>query len=132
MTRSTTIEEKRLLAKISKLYYEEGIRQDEIVAKLNLSRSKVSRLLQQARDEGIVRISVNEPPGIFSDLETTIEKRFRLQEAIIVDVYQPSSQSAIAREIGAAAANYLVRTVTENDMVGISWGSTLNEMVEAL
>ncbi len=132
MPRSASAEEIRLLTKVSKLYYEEEMRQDEIVARLNLSRSKVSRLLQQARDEGIVRITVLEPSGIYADLETRLEKRYRLQEVVIVEAHQPDSQAVVSREIGVAAARYLARTIQPNDTIGISWGSTLNEMVEDL
>lgn len=132
MSRQSNSEEIRLLTKISKLYYEEGIRQEEIVSRLNLSRSKVSRMLQKAREEGIVRITVLEPAGIYTDLETRLEKKFELQEAIVVEAHQPESQLMVAREIGIAAADYLARSIQPNDTVGVSWGSTLNEMVEEL
>lgn len=132
MPRPASAEEMRLLTKVSKLYYEENMRQDEIVARLNLSRSKVSRLLQQARDEGIVRITVFQPYGIYADLETRLEKIYRLQEVVVVEAHQPEIQSAVSREIGMAAAGYLARTIQPDDIIGISWGSTLNEMVEDL
>jgi DNA-binding transcriptional regulator LsrR (DeoR family) len=132
MSRLASAEEIRLLTKVSKLYYEEGIRQDEIVTRLNISRSKISRLLQRARDEGIVRITVIEPPGIHADLENQLEKRFRLQEVVVVEAHQPEVASTVAREIGIGAAGYLERTLQPADIVGISWGSTLHEMVEAL
>ena len=125
-------EEIRLLTKVSKLYYEEGLRQDEIVTRLNLSRSKVSRMLQKARDEGIVRITVHEPSGVFTDLETRLENRYRLQEVVVVEAHQPESQAVVSREIGVAAAEYLARTIRTDDTVGISWGSTLHEMVAEL
>jgi DNA-binding transcriptional regulator LsrR (DeoR family) len=132
MPRSKSVEDTRMLTKVSKLYYEEGLLQDEIVARLNLSRSKVSRLLQQARDEGIVRITVLEPPGVYADLENSLENRYHLQEAIVVEAHQPESQVVVSREIGIAAARYLARDIQPNDTIGISWGSTLNEMVEHL
>jgi len=132
MPNLATAEEIRLLTKVSKLYYEEGLRQDEIVTRLNISRSKVSRMLQKARDEGIVRITVFEPSGIFTDLETRLENRYRLQEAVVVEARQPELQSVVSREIGLAAAEYLTRTIRPDDTIGISWGSTLHEMVEGL
>lgn len=132
MPRSASTEEIRLLTKVSKLYYEEGVRQEEIVTRLNLSRSKVSRMLQQARNEGIVRITIFEPSGIYADIETTLEKRFHLREVVVVEAHQPDSQNSVSREIGIAASGYLARTIQSDDIIGISWGSTLNEMVEDL
>ena len=79
MVKLSPLEETRLLVKVSKFYYEEGLSQDEIIKRLNLSRSKVSRLLQQARDEGIVQISVVAPKHLCSDIEIKLEKRFGLR-----------------------------------------------------
>lgn len=122
----------RLLVKVSKLYYDDNLTQDEIVEKLMLSRSKVSRLLQRARDEGIVRITVITPKGFFSDLETRVENYYHIREVVVVEASPSDSQDAINRQLGIAAAEYLRRTVRENQSIGISWGSTLNFMVEAL
>jgi DNA-binding transcriptional regulator LsrR (DeoR family) len=121
-----------LLVKVSKLYYEEGLSQDDIILRLNLSRSKISRLLQQARDEGIVQITVNTPNRLFSELETRLEKLFGLYEAIVVETHAGDSQENIIRGLGVAAAGYLERSVGTTTTIGISWGSTLHGMVAAL
>jgi len=125
-------DEMRLLVKVSKLYYEDSLTQDEIVEKLQLSRSKISRLLQRARDEGVVLIMVQTPPGILSELEARLEVRFHLQEAVIVEVHPTNPQNNTARALGAAAAAYLARSLHDHDRIGISWGSTLNQMVSAM
>jgi len=132
MVKLSPIEEQRLLVKISKMYYEEGLSQDDIILRLNLSRSKISRLLQQARDEGIVQITVNTPKHLFSELETRLEKLFGLYEAIVVETQAGDSQENIIRELGVAAAGYLERSVGTTTTIGISWGSTLHGMVAAL
>jgi len=132
MARPKQEEDLRLLTKISKLYYEENLTQDEIMARLQLSRSKVSRLLQRARERGIVKITVMSPPGLFPDLEAELEERYHLKEAIVVEVRDPQSQSLVSRELGIAAASYLLRTIQDNDVIGISWGTTLSHMVAAL
>jgi len=132
MVKLSPMEEQRLLVKVSKLYYEEGLSQDDIILRLNLSRSKISRLLQQARDEGIVQITVNTPNRLFSELETRLEKLFGLYEAIVVETHAGDSQENIIRGLGVAAAGYLERSVGTTTTIGISWGSTLHGMVAAL
>jgi DNA-binding transcriptional regulator LsrR (DeoR family) len=122
----------RLLAKISKLYYEDHLTQDEIVARLKLSRSTVSRLLAQARQEGIVRIVVVPPTGTYTVLEAAIETKYAVDEVVVTEVAEPESPQVIARGLGAAAANYLYRVLDERDVVGVSWGYTLRGMVAAL
>lgn len=132
MTKLAPTEEKRLLVKVSKMYYEEGLIQDVIMERLKLSRSKVSRLLEQARQQGIVHITVIVPRGISSDLEYNLEKRYHIQEAVVIEAQESDSQEAVNRQLGLAAANYLRRTIADNDVTGVSWGSTLNNMVGAL
>jgi DNA-binding transcriptional regulator LsrR (DeoR family) len=121
-----------LLSKVSKLYYERGLNQQEIADKLHLSRPKVSRLLQQAQEEGIVQITVHSPPGTFADLEEALETRFGLKEAVVVEVVDAESQDAVSRALGIAASNYFKRNIQDGDIIGISWGKTLNAMVNAL
>lgn len=132
MTKLSPIDEQRLLVKVSKMYYEEGLAQDDIILRLNLSRSKISRLLQQARDEGIVQITVTTPRHMYSDLENRLEKQYGLTEVIIVEAHSGDSVENIIHELGVAAAGYLERVVGPTTALGISWGSTLHAMVAAL
>ncbi|MBI5960664.1 MAG: sugar-binding transcriptional regulator [Chloroflexi bacterium] len=122
----------RLLSKVSKLYYEQHLTQQEISDRLRLSRPKVSRLIQQAHDEGIVQITVLSPPGSYAELEQRVELKYDLQEVIIVELDSPASQDAVSRQIGTAAADYLQRTIQDGDVIGVFWGVTLNSMVTAL
>lgn len=132
MPKLSSLDEKRLLVKVSKLYYEEGLSQDEILERLNLSRSKISRLLQQAREAGIVQISVVTPKHLFSDLETRLERQFGLQEALVVESRAEDSPESIQRSLGVVAAGYLERSLNGFQTLGISWGATLNSMVAAV
>ncbi|WP_119066286.1 sugar-binding transcriptional regulator [Aggregatilinea lenta] len=122
----------RLLSKVSKLYYERHLTQQQIAERLHLSRSKVSRLLQQAELQGIVQISVVMPSGGYSQLENELEARFGLKEAIVVDVEDGVSPEMRMTTLGAAGAGYLQRMVEDGDVLGITWGTTLNAMVNAL
>ncbi len=124
--------DQRLLIKVSKLYYEQKLTQQDIAARLHLSRSQVSRLLQKARESGIVLITVGAPSGAYTALENALEQRFGLKEVNVVEVSQPLSYQAVAHELGVAAAQYVQRTLIDDDVVGVSWGTTLNAMVNAL
>jgi DNA-binding transcriptional regulator LsrR (DeoR family) len=122
----------RLLLKVSKYYYEKQLTQQEISERLNLSRPKVSRLLKQAEEIGIVKISIIPQPGIHTDLEDALERTYGLKEAVVVEVSDPNSQYAVSREVGAAAADYFSQSVSSPSTIGISWGTTLQAMVDAL
>ena len=121
-----------MLVKVSRFYYEDGLNQDAITARLGLSRSKVSRLMAQARETGVVQINVVAPPGLFLDVESQLEERFGLQEALVVEAQPGDSQNLVSRSIGSAAAGYLVRAIGPRSTIGMCWGSTLRYMAAGL
>jgi DNA-binding transcriptional regulator LsrR (DeoR family) len=122
----------RLLVKVARLYYEQELTQADIGQRLRLSRQKVQRLLSQARAEGIVQINVNPIMGTFADVETALAERFELQEAIVVETTAYDDQLVVAREVGAGAAEYLLRIVEPNDVIVMSWGGSLLGMVNGV
>ncbi len=132
MPKVTSNEELRLLVKVSRFYYEDALNQDAITARLGLSRSKVSRMLAQAREMGIIQISVVPPEQLFTDLEARLEQRFGLKEALVVEAPPTEAQEVVSRVIGTAAAGYLIRAVGPRSTVGIAWGTTLYHLAAAL
>lgn len=126
------LDELRLITKVARLYYEQELGQTEIAARLSLSQSTVSRLLKRARQEKIVRTIVSVPSGIYPQLEDSLQNRYQLEQAIVVDC-TGDSESIIVRELGAAAAYYLETTLNHGEVVGISsWSETLLAMVDAM
>ena len=121
-----------LMVKVAKQYFEAGMTQQEIATSLRISRSTVSRLLSRARDEGIVQIAIEVPPGIYPELENSLEQCFDLVEVIVIETHNYDSPSGIVLELGQAAAGYLERTVQKNDIIGFAWGTTMKTMVDAM
>src|SRR5690625_1771316 len=132
MVRGDKSIQNRLLSKVSSMYYDQSLNQQEIANRLHLSRPKVSRLLKQAREKGIVKISVVSPNDSFVELEKSYEKKYGLQEALVIDTDAQRSEKAMKRELGSAAANYLHRTIKDGDVIGVSWGTTLQAMIDAM
>ena len=125
-------EQYRLLYRIAHAYYDEGLTQEQIARRFGLSRPKVSRLLQQARQEKVVSIVITPPPGDGAGLEHALEQRYGLEEAIVVTPNDATQIRATIRELGPAAAECLLRSIPEKGIVGIAWGSTLLAVVDAL
>ncbi|TCP92146.1 transcriptional regulator [Cricetibacter osteomyelitidis] len=122
--------EKRLLAKIATLYYTDNLKQSEIAKRLNLSQSFVSRSLTKCLAEGIVRINIIPPAGIFLDLEKKIQQKFGINQAIVVDI-DDKDEHQLKTAIGAAAAYYLQVTLQADELIGISaWSGTIQRMVD--
>src|SRR5512139_2173152 len=110
----------RLAVRVARMYYEWGKKQSEISEQLGLSQATVSRLLNQAKEAGIIRISVSVPPGIFTDLEEELVRRYNLRDALVVECSDDEDERLIQREIGAAAAYYIESIIRPNEIVGIS------------
>ena len=120
-----------MMAKVARMYYDQGIRQREITERLNIHQSKVSRLLKRARQADIIRISVAAPAGVFPELEDALEGTFKLKEAVVIE--SDGGEARIARDLGAAAAFYLETTTRPEMVIGISsWSRSLFAMVETL
>jgi len=125
------LDEIRLMAKVARMYYDQGIRQQEITERLNIHQSKISRMLKRARESNVVRISVVTPAGVFPDLEEALESRFQLKQAVVID--SDGDETRVVRDLGAAAAYYLENTLKPEGLIGISsWSRSLYAMVETL
>ena len=127
------IDELRLMTKVARLYYEQGLRQSKIAESLQLSQSTVSRLLKRAEREQIVRVMVSVPPGVYTDLEEMLTATFGLHDAVVADCVRDDDDESVERDIGRAAAYYLETTLNQGECIGISsWSSTILAMVNAM
>jgi len=125
------LETKKFLFKIAKAYYEDDLTQEQIGKRFGLSRVKVSRLLQRAREERIVQITVIPPQASNADLECRLAGRYGLDEATVIS---PSGNDTvtIVRELGPAAAACLLRRLQGDEVLGLTWGTTLLSVIASL
>lgn len=123
-------ERRRLLAKVAYLYFVEGKSQTEISEDLGIYRTTISRMVTQAREEGIVNIEIKEyDVGIFA-LEEYVQSKFDLRRVEIVSNRHDETQESLMDDIAKRAATLIRNTIREKDSVGISWGSSLRKVVE--
>lgn len=122
------IEEKNIV-KMACLYYEEGLTQAQIAKQVGVSRSLVSKLLLDAREEGIVEITINSKNAYTSMLERKLEKKYGLAAAVIIDSKDLTIEE-IEKMTAKAAAYYLNKQMKQAKSVGISWGKAIRRMVD--
>jgi DNA-binding transcriptional regulator LsrR (DeoR family) len=108
-------------------YYEKNMSQVEIAKELGLSRPTVSRLLNGARREKIVKIEVINPYRLNLELAKLLSEKLELDNAIVISGQSPAPE-IIRRNIAYAAANYLEKVIQPGDVVGLGWGRTLKEL----
>ena len=126
-----SIQNQRLLVRVARLYYKQDMTQAQIAERLGLSRQKVQRLLRKSREHGLVQITIRPIAGNYCDDERALEGRYGLRETVVVETTADEDQTVAAREVGAAAADYLMRIVRSAHRIVLSWGGTLLEMVNA-
>ncbi|MFD0677989.1 MULTISPECIES: sugar-binding transcriptional regulator [unclassified Paenibacillus] len=121
----------RLLVKICKLYYEDGLNQLDIAKRLGISRPHVSRMLAAAKSEGIVRISIHNPFSSEQELEKCFIETFGIQDAIIVDS-SDSDPNKLHAQLGRTSAALIESVLMDGDIVGLMAGRTVASAAEEL
>lgn len=116
-------------ARAAWLYFIEEMTQSEIANKLGVSRSTVIRLLQRARQSGLVTISLSVSMETF-ELERDLERVFGLKKVRIVP--QADDDETQRRWLGQIAAETLQEMARKNSTMAISWGRTLRAMADSL
>ena len=123
-------EERRQLVKVANLYYLEEWTQQQIAKKLGVSRPVISKMLQKAKDENIVGVYIRDESQYTVQIERELEKKFQLEEVIVVPV-RDTNPSMVRKNVGQVAAQYLAKNLTPSiKQLGISWGKTLAEVVK--
>ena len=80
--------------------------QQAIAKKLGISRPGVSRLLLQAREQGIVKIEIHDPRELGTRLEQALKAKYSLKQAIVVPNGE-NDDRVVKGRLGQAAVIYL-------------------------
>ncbi len=119
------------LYEVARLYYEQNMTQEEIAKRLFISRSGISRLIKQARDEGVVEITVHTPYDRMRNLEYEFFRRFQIDEIRIVDTDKrpnPSDFDTVVK----IAATYINSILNEKTILGLTWGKSIMGAIREL
>ncbi|MGK2349790.1 sugar-binding transcriptional regulator [Actinomyces sp. W5033] len=142
------------------MYYVQGETMEVIARHLGVSRSTVSRLLSRAREQGVVRIELREPGAAGSlghhllDLHGVRARIVPVREGT-TEIHRLQQVAAVAASTltemidaevaalsphacaepggaGGAAARGLETAPGDGLVVGVAWGTTMNEVSTAL
>jgi deoxyribonucleoside regulator len=121
--------DRSVLYRIARQYYIENLTQEEIARQLHVSRGYVSRLLQRCMEENIVQVHIQYPFLTNTSLEQDLRKQFGLKDAMVV---VPEHNSETLAAIGRAGAYYLQTVLGQEDVLGLSWGTSLWQVAHHL
>jgi len=121
----------REIIKICYLFYNEGLSQIEIGAKMGMSRWKVGRVIKDARERGLITITINHPQIDLTETEIKIANKFGIKQAIAVAINEFSGEPPLD-QIGAAGAQYLASIIHRYRVLGVTWGLTMSHVAKYL
>lgn len=122
-----------LMNEVLELYYIMGMNQAGVSEVLHISKATVSRLLNQAAAQGMIRYEIRQPYLDCLKLQRELSARYSIQNIYIVPVMQNGDDPQNAkRAVALEGARYLQRILMANQTVGFSWGGTMYYMIQYL
>lgn len=124
----TSLEKKKRLAHVARKYYMEDQKQSDIARDLGVSRPLISRMLSEARELGIVEITIHEPGA----REARLLERLRLTSSIRggVLVEEGESGDGTNRLLSQGAVELLRQLGVRR--LGVGWGYLIGQLVSWL
>jgi DNA-binding transcriptional regulator LsrR (DeoR family) len=129
--------EEQAMAQAAWLYYVGGFNQEETARRLGTTRARVNKMLADARESGLVSISINSTNVGLLPQEEAIRAHFGLEFCIstprlrsVADEDGPLFDRMAFRAVGTAAAAHLRQELQANPnaVVGTGWGRTIEQM----
>ena len=125
------IDDQLLMAAVAKRYYFDNRTRVQLAEEFAISRFKVTRLLEAAVSSGIVRISITLPESVDADLSLRLREKFGLERALVALVHD-TSPHAVREALGRTAAALLSDIVTDDDVLGVTSGRTIDAVARHL
>lgn len=121
----------QLAVRVAWCYYALNMTQQEVAARLGITRVRVIRLLSEARRRGVVKISIESKLADNVELEHQLMERFGLDLAEVV-LSMTDDETELAEVLGAAACTGIARRLKDGMTLGVGWGVTLKAFAEAM
>ena len=130
-----------LILKTAYLYYMQNKSQSDIAEDLSISITTVSRLLNKAKEQKIIEFVIRDPYLKCIELEQKLKECYRLKEVIIapngINDELDGTDTELAKDnakrlVALEGARYLQRIIRPDDILGVTWGSTVYNMINYL
>jgi len=134
-----SVEDDDLRVRAAWYYYVGGFNQEKVAQRLGVTRARVNKMLAEARESGLVSISIDHQHVGVLPVEDLLVQRYGLDFCISTPAFgfhdtspvdQEARKQIAFRAVGVAAANYLKKRLAENEAitVGTGWGRTIEQM----
>lgn len=129
-----------IIIKVAYLYFLKDLSQSEIADMLSISVPTVSRIIKQAKEDRIVEFVIRDPYMECIELEQELKNTLRLKDVVIapnpiisnVEGIKGNSRENIKKLVALEGARYVQRIIKEDDVLGITFGGTVYNMIHLL
>ena len=128
-----------LMSHAAWLYHVGGLNQEKTAKRLGTTRARINKLLQQAKEEGIVSVSIDVHSNRLLQVEDDLCDRFGLKRCLCSPILGLKAGEILTgyfadyprRAVGALAARLLRDQLAQKpeSIVGTGWGRTLNQII---
>lgn len=119
-----------VVIEVAWMYYQDGLNQKEIADRLDISRATVVNYLQEAREKGMIRITLAAPAFTTHRAAVELVNKFGLAAAYVIPDEGADEEETFYRVVRGAAA-WLPELLTVGDRLGVAWGKTIYDLAEA-
>ncbi|WP_082639879.1 bifunctional sugar-binding transcriptional regulator/dihydroxyacetone kinase subunit DhaK [Aureimonas sp. AU20] len=105
------------------LYYEEGLTQGEIADAMGVSRATVNATLADARERGVVDITIEPQRLAAVTLAREVKRHFGLHDCLVVPNGGEAGQ--LIDRLGRAGGLALIDLLRSGDTLAVAWGRTV-------
>ena len=120
------------MLKASWLYFLEEKTQQQISGILGISRMKVIRLLDTAKQTGLIKITMRENNEYRMKLEKEVIEKYKLKDSFIIPTSQNATITEINDAIAEAAAIYVNSRIKPDVIINIGYGDTMGKTLNNL
>lgn len=119
------------LVRVSRLYYELGETQEAIANLIGVTRPQVSRLLKEARAQGVVEIRIVDRAESASPAGEELRERFGLRAVHLAPAIDGPAELT-RRRVGRLAGQVLRGAVRDGMVVGVGDGAAMSSTADEL
>ena len=125
-------DKRKQLAKIAYLYFIEDMSQEQIAKHLGIYRTTISRMLTQAKQEGIVQIKIEDFNPELLKLETIFKEKYGLKNLEIASSSEYDTEEEKDEKLSVVASQWLRKNIHNDYTVGLAWGASIGKAVEKI
>ena len=122
--------EESLMVKAAWYYYFENMTQQAIADRLSISRMRVIKLLESARQNGIIQFRLRSDGVGMMEQSRALMEKYHLKDAFLIP--SGDEETTINESIARAGAMYIADRLSDNACINVGYGDTLSRMLNHL